>query len=188
MDYVNDSAAVKAAQLGNRSAFEWLVRRHQQRMYAVALGVLHHHEDARDACQEAFLRAFRGLARFDGHSQFSTWVHRIVVNICIDRLRARSSHASLSIDDVEHVLLTDDDPARAAERVQLGGRIGAALAQLSPSHRTVLVLRELEGLSYQEIADATQCALGTVMSRLFHARKKMQALLVDEEPVEALAA
>ena len=85
--YVSDAAAVQAAQRGDRSAFDWLVRKHQQRALSVALGVLHHKEDARDACQDAFLRAFRGLDGFDGQSQFSTWLHRIFVNICIDRLR-----------------------------------------------------------------------------------------------------
>lgn len=187
MDYVNDGAAVKAAQLGNRAAFEWLVRKHQQRALAVAFGVLHHQEDARDACQEAFLRAFRGLDRFDGTAQFSTWLHRIVVNICIDKLRHKTSVA-VALDDVEGTLAGDDDPARTVEGSQLGGRIGAALAQLTANHRAVLVLRELQGLSYQEIADVMKCSLGTVMSRLFHARKKMQSLLRHDEPARALAA
>jgi RNA polymerase sigma-70 factor (ECF subfamily) len=176
MDFVNEGAAVKAAQLGDRAAFEWLVRRHQRRALAVALGVLHHQEDARDACQEAFLRVFRGLARFTGDAQFSTWLHRIVVNVCIDRLRNKWSDA-LPLDEVEASLSGGDDPGRTAENAQLGARIGAALAQLSPAHRTVLTLRELEGMSYQEIAGAMKCSIGTVMSRLFHARKRMQRML-----------
>ena len=187
MDYVNEAAAVEAAQLGNRAAFDWLVRRHQQRALAVALGVLHHKEDARDACQEAFLRAFRGLDRFDGQSQFSTWLHRIVVNICIDKLRNKGSGA-VALDDVEPMLAGDDDPLRTVEGQELGGRIGAALAQLTANHRTALVLREVQGLSYLEIAAAMKCSVGTVMSRLFHARKKMQALLLGEQSNYALAA
>ena len=187
MDWIDDRAAVCAAQAGDGKAFEWLVRRHQQRALAVALGVLHQREDARDACQEAFLRAFRALDRFDRDAQFSTWLHRIVVNICIDRLRSRPA-AMVALDDVEGVLAGDDDPAHRAESAQLGGRIGAALARLSPNHRTALVLREVQGLAYQEIADAMGCSVGTVMSRLFHARKKMQALLVDTDPPRALAA
>jgi RNA polymerase sigma-70 factor (ECF subfamily) len=187
MSYVNDGAAVHAAQQGNRSAFEWLVRRHQPRALAVALGVLHHKEDARDACQEAFLRAYRALDRFDGQSQFSTWLHRIVVNICIDRLRLKSA-STVALDDVAGILPSDDDPARTVEGLQLGGRIGAALGQLSPKHRVALVLREVQGLSYQEIASAMDCSVGTVMSRLFHARKRMQALLLADEPAYALAA
>ena len=187
MDWMNDSAAVTAAQAGDRGAFEWLVRRHQRRALAVALGVLRQREDARDACQEAFLRAFRALDRFDHQAQFATWLHRIVVNICIDRLRNRSI-GWVALDDVAGVLAGDDDPARAAEGAQLGGRIGAALSRLSPNHRTTLVLREVQGLAYQEIADAMGCSVGTVMSRLFHARKKMQTLLRADEPALAKAA
>lgn len=187
MDYVNDGAAVVAAQRGDRSAFAWLVRRHQPRALAVALGILHHKEDARDACQEAFLRALRGIDRFGGDARFATWLHRIVANICIDRLRSKSNH-SVPLEDVEPTLAGNDDPARTAEGTELGGRIGQALAQLSASQRTTLVLRELQGLSYQEIADTMQCSLGTVMSRLFHARKKMQVLLADEADLVARAA
>ena len=187
MDYLNDAAAVKAAQLGNRTAFDWLVRRHQQRALAVALGVLHHKEDARDACQEAFLRAFRRLGQFDGQSQFSTWLHRIIVNICIDKLRNKAN-GGVALDDVEPVLAGDDDPLRTVEGQQLGGRIGVALGQLTPKHRTALVLREVQGLSYLEIAEAMKCSVGTVMSRLFHARKKLQALLLGEQTAYALAA
>ena len=186
MDYINDAAAVCAAQLGHRAAFDWLVRRHQQRALAVALGVLHHKEDARDACQEAFLRAFRNLDRFDGQSQLSTWLHRIIVNVCIDKLRSKANGA-VALDDVEPRLAGDDDPLRTIEGQELGGRIGAALAQLGDNHRAVLVLREVQGLSYQEIAETMKCSLGTVMSRLFHARKKMQALLRDDQAAYALA-
>ena len=185
--YVSDAAAVQAAQRGDRSAFDWLVRKHQQRALSVALGVLHHKEDARDACQDAFLRAFRGLDGFDGQSQFSTWLHRIVVNICIDRLRQKASGA-VALDDVAPVLAGDDDPARTVEGAELGGRIGAALAQLTPNHRTTLVLREVQGLSYLEIADAMKCSVGTVMSRLFHARRKMQSLLRADAAATAIAA
>ena len=185
--YLDEAAAVAAARRGERAAFEWLVRRHQPRALAVAVGVLHNVEDARDACQEAFLRAFRGLARFDGESRFSTWLYRIVVNLCIDKLRHKPA-APVALDDVAGVLAGDDDPFRAVAGLELGGRIGAALATLSEAHRTTLVLREVQGLSYQDIADAMRCSLGTVMSRLFNARRRLQALLGDEEQPLARAA
>jgi RNA polymerase sigma-70 factor (ECF subfamily) len=185
--YVSDGAALRAAQNGDRAAFDWLVRRHQQRALMVALGVLHHKEDARDACQEAFLRAFRALASFDGTAQFATWLHRIVVNICIDKRRHKGNGA-VALDDVEGMLAGNDDPARTVEGAELAGRIRAALARLTANHRTVLILREVQGLSYQEIADAMECSIGTVMSRLFHARKKLQAILAREEPAYAIAA
>lgn len=187
MDYMSDGAAVKAAQNGDRAAFGWLVQRHQRRALAVALGMLHHKEDALDACQEAFLRAFRALDSFDGTAQFSTWLHRIVMNICIDKWRLKSNPA-VALDDVEDLLAGDDDPARTVEGAQLGGQIGAALAQLTANHRTALVLREWQGLSYQEIADVMKCSIGTVMSRLFHARKKLQAILLRQEPALTMAA
>src|SRR5262249_3645364 len=153
----------------------------QRRAYSVALGMLRHREDARDACQEAFLRAHRGLLRFDGQAQFGTWLYRIVVNICIDRLR-HVSPGLVPLEDVDRTLAGHDDPARAAEGTELGSRIGAALDRLSTVHRTALVLREIQGLSYQEIAAAMGCSVGTVMSRLFHARRRMQSMLSTEEP------
>jgi len=187
MSYRGDAAAVAAAQRGEAPAFEWLVRRHQQRALAVAIGVLRSKEDARDACQEAFFRAYRALPRFDKQAQFGTWLHRIVVNACIDRLRLRAPNL-VTLEDVQGVLAGDDDPVRSVEGGELRGRIGAALAQLSEKHRTVLVLRELQGLSYLEIAEAMRCSVGTVMSRLFHARRRMQELLRDEAEECALAA
>jgi RNA polymerase sigma-70 factor, ECF subfamily len=180
LDERDDRAVVAAAQRGDRAAFEVLVRRHQRRALAVTLGILRNKEDARDACQDAFLRAFRAIRNFDGEAQFSTWLHRIVVNVCIDRMR-RASPGIVQLDDVEGVLAGDDDPLRAVEGAELGVRIGAALSLLGAKHRTALVLREVQGLSYRQIASAMKCSIGTVMSRLFHARKKMQALLAADE-------
>jgi RNA polymerase sigma-70 factor, ECF subfamily len=185
---LDERAALAAARNGDPAAFEWLVRRTQQRAYAVALGVLHHREDARDACQEAYLRAYRNLDRFDGKSRFSSWLHRIIVNVCIDRLRRVPPLNAVALDDVAPTLAGSDDPARTVEGAELGGRIGEALQQLSTAHRTALVLREVQGLSYLEIADAMRCSVGTVMSRLFHARRRLQALLCDDESALALAA
>jgi RNA polymerase sigma-70 factor (ECF subfamily) len=175
----NDHELVAAAQKGDPAAFETLVRRHQRRALAVALGILRNREDARDACQDAFLRAFRAIDSFDGEAQLGTWLHRIVVNVCIDRLR-RATPGVVALDDVAGLLAGDDDPERAADGAELGVRIRAALSQLGPKHRTALVLREVQGLSYRQIAAATKTSLGTVMSRLFHARKKMQALLASD--------
>jgi RNA polymerase sigma-70 factor, ECF subfamily len=180
VDERDDRAVVAAAQRGDHAAFEVLVRRHQRRALAVTLGILRNPEDARDACQDAFLRAFRAIRNFDGEAQFSTWLHRIVVNVCIDRVR-RASPGIVQLDDVEGVLAGDDDPLRAVEGAELGVRIGAALSQLGAKHRTALVLREVQGLSYRQIASAMKCSIGTVMSRLFHARKKMQALLSADD-------
>jgi RNA polymerase sigma-70 factor (ECF subfamily) len=190
-----DDKLIASAQRGNDAAFCELVRRHQKKALAVALGIVRDADDARDLCQEAFLRAHRGLADFDGQAQFSTWLYRIVVNQCIDHLRRRRPDRveldeSMAAGDLSELPPPSKrfDPARALERRELGQRIADALDRLSPAHRTVLVLREVQGLSYKEIADAMGCSIGTVMSRLFHARKKAQQLLVEYRQWEALAA
>jgi RNA polymerase sigma-70 factor, ECF subfamily len=183
-----DRKLVLAAQKGDADAFRQLVVRHQRKAYAVALGMVHDPDDARDICQDAFMKAHKSLASFEGDAQFFTWLYRIVANLAIDHLRKKKR---LRVEFDEAVLgegnLDDDsgisprrlgfDPARALADGELRERLEAALAQLSPAHRAVLVMREVDGLSYQEMADVVGCSIGTIMSRLFHARKKMQALL-----------
>ncbi len=178
-----------AAKQGDADAFRSLVVKHQRRAYAVALGVLHDPDDARDVCQEAFLKAHRNLINFEGEAQFFTWLYRIVMNLCIDQLRKRR-HQRVEFDEAIAGDEAEDDtgispqrlgfdPERALTDKDLRGHIWTALAQLSPVHRAVLVMREVEGLSYQEMADQVGCSIGTIMSRLFHARKKMQKMLLD---------
>jgi RNA polymerase sigma-70 factor (ECF subfamily) len=190
-----DNELVAKARRGDDAAFCELVRRHQQKALAVAVGIVRDPDDARDLCQEAFLRAHRGLADFDGQAQFSTWLYRIVVNQCIDHLRRRRPDRveldeAIGESDLSELPPPSKgfDPARVLARRELGQRIADALDHLSPAHRTVLVLREVQGLSYKEIADAMRCSIGTVMSRLFHARRKAQQLLADYRQAEALAA
>jgi RNA polymerase sigma-70 factor (ECF subfamily) len=149
---------------------------------------VHDPDDARDICQEAFLKAHKNLATFEGGAQFFTWLYRIVTNLCIDHLRKKRGQ-QVEFDDAQSHSEPDEggiaphrtgfDPARALSDKELREHISAALAQLSPSHRAVLVMREVEGLSYQEMADALGCSIGTIMSRLFHARKKMQTMLLE---------
>src|SRR5262249_54001272 len=153
-------------------AFRCLVERHQRRVLTVALGLVRSREDAEELCQEAFLRAHRSLPSFAGDAQFYTWLYRIVVNLCIDHLRKRRIECvpldeQIACDD-QHV--GDVDPERRVDGRELGAELQRALDELSPAHRAVLLLREIEGLSYKEIAAAVGCSIGTVMSRLFHAR------------------
>jgi len=184
---IDDQRLIAALRAGDEWAYETMIRLYGGRLLAVARRFTRNEDDAQDVLQSAYLSAFRALKDFEGTCQLSTWLHRIVVNICIDRLRLKSA-STVALDDVAGILPSDDDPARTVEGLQLGGRIGAALGQLSPKHRVALVLREVQGLSYQEIASAMDCSVGTVMSRLFHARKRMQALLLADEPAYALAA
>jgi RNA polymerase sigma-70 factor (ECF subfamily) len=184
----DDKQLVEAARQGDATAFRELVQRHQRRAYAVALGMVHDPDDARDVCQEAFLKVHKNLATFEGEAQFFTWLYRIVANLCIDHLRKRRGMKvefddALANDDPDEAGIspqrTGFDPARALADKELRAQIMAALDKLSPAHRSVLVMREVDGLSYQEMADLMKCSIGTIMSRLFHARKKMQTMLLE---------
>jgi RNA polymerase sigma-70 factor (ECF subfamily) len=179
---------VEAARKGEVQAFRELVNRHQRRAYAVALGMVHDPDDARDIVQEAFLKVYKNLSTFEGEAQFFTWLYRIVMNVSIDLLRKKRGQ-QVEFDDAQAhddpdpgglaPVRTGFDPARALADKELRAQILRALEQLSPTHRAVLVMREVDGLSYQEMADTMQCSIGTIMSRLFHARKKMQAMLIE---------
>jgi RNA polymerase sigma-70 factor (ECF subfamily) len=176
------------ARRGDAGAFRRLVEKNQRRAYAVALGMVHDPDDARDICQEAFLKVHKSLHTFEGEAQFFTWLYRIVMNLSIDHLRKRRGDKIEFDEALPGEELEDDsgiaprrtgfDPQRALSDKELRGQIHGALAALSAPHRAVLIMREVEGLSYQEMADQAGCSIGTIMSRLFHARKKMQKMLL----------
>lgn len=184
----DDEAWVAKAQRGDPEAFGELVTRHRRRAYQVALSMTGHPETAMDLTQDAFLRAYQSLAHFRGDAKFSTWLRRIVTNVCLDHLR-RAEHRVMaaSYDDAlgegddggDAVRLTStiESPDTGVSRKELGRAIMAAMGELTPEQRAALVLREIEGLSYEEIATTMGCATGTVMSRLHYARKRMQSLL-----------
>ena len=184
----DELSLLERARSGESEAFRTLVVRHQRKVYAVALGIVKDRDLAWDVSQEAFVRVHQNLATFKGDSSFSTWVLRITTHLAIDAVRRERSSAKDDIDDVresdlegggEGILATrlGTNPHENAVRRELAGRIEGALAQLPEKHRTILVLREVEGLSYEELAERLGIHKGTVMSRLFHARKKMQGLL-----------
>lgn len=181
-----DRQLIVRAQGGDSGAFRLLVERHQRRVFAIALGLVRDEQDAREIAQEAFLRVHKGLAQFHGGSSFFTWLYRIVTNLSIDLMRKPSRreaelHFALEIDDNDATLLppAENDPYDAMRRTQLSARINDALEQLPPYHRGVILMREVEGMSYEEMADAMRVSKGTIMSRLFHARKKLQRALSD---------
>jgi RNA polymerase sigma-70 factor (ECF subfamily) len=186
----SDPELIERARGGDAGAFRLLVERHQRRVVAVALGMLRNRQDALDISQEAFLRVHCALANFDGESQFFTWLYRIVHNLCIDHLRRRRFEVAYDERDASLLVApeTSADPARALANQELRARFDAAMATLSPAHRAVLLLREGEGVSYQQIADVVGCSIGTVMSRLFHARRNLQKQLVEHAPEFAAAA
>jgi len=185
---VDDHDLVLAARKGDRDAFRTLFERYHRRAYALALGVLRHPDDALDVVQDAFVKAHKYLDKFEGNSGFYTWLYRIVMNLAIDHLRKHRrvkpvefDEARLEEDRDEGLLprILGENPGRALLDKEIRRRIDAALDELSDNHRAVLVMRELEGLSYEEMAQAMACSKGTIMSRLFHARRNMQKRLID---------
>jgi RNA polymerase sigma-70 factor (ECF subfamily) len=191
----DDLALVQRAKAGDPEAFRALVIRTQRKVYAVALGIVKDPDLAWDVAQETFVRVHQHLGEFKGDSSFSTWVLRIGSHLAIDSLRKERTSSKHDIDDVneadlqgggEGILATalGNDPLQNALRRELAGKMTQALAQLSEKHRTILVLREVEGLSYEELSERLAIHKGTVMSRLFHARKKMQVLLRQYAGIE----
>jgi RNA polymerase sigma-70 factor (ECF subfamily) len=181
-----DVVLVERAGRGDSIAFSELVNRHYPRAVRVAIGMVRNKADAEDIAQEAFARVHRKLPTFNGNSAFYTWLYRIVVNLSIDALRRRKrQRLADGEEEVDHArpgpwpTFDRRDPRLNAERRELSAGLQRALDGLPEIHRAVLILRELEGMSYQEIADAVGIKKGTVMSRLFHARRAMQQELAS---------
>ena len=182
-----DPALVRAAQRGNMAAFEELVLRHRDKIYARAYSMMHSEEEAIDLSQEAWVKGWQRLRQFQGESSFGTWMTRIVINLCLDQLRRQKRQRTESIEALDEesggverqMPVLSVNPTAGLERAELRQRIDRALGQLSYEHRTVLVLHEFEEMEYKEIAKAMGCSIGTVMSRLFYARRKLAALLAD---------
>jgi RNA polymerase sigma-70 factor (ECF subfamily) len=178
---------VRRAQQGDRAAFRALFDKYHRRCFAVALGVVKDPSDAHDVVQEAFVKVHRHLATFQGASSFYTWLYRITMNLSIDGLRRKKSARQVAFDEAlqpdgeaegaEVLSQKQADPAKLHARKELAREIEQALSQLPEIHRQAILLRELEGLSYEEIAQIMQVPKGTIMSRLFHARRKLQAAL-----------
>jgi RNA polymerase sigma-70 factor, ECF subfamily len=183
----SDDALVKAARNGELSAFEELIFRHRDPIYARAFSMTRNEQDAIDLSQEAWIKGWQRLEQFHGESSFTTWMTRICINLCLDHLRKQKRHRADSIEEMEdesggvekNMPVVTANPAAGLERAELRKKIDAALGQLSAEHRAVLVLHEFEDLEYKEIAKTIGCSIGTVMSRLFYARRKMAALLAD---------
>lgn len=181
---IDDRELVESARTGDREAFRTLFERYNRRAYALALGVVRQPDDALDVVQDAFIKAHKHLDKFEGTSSFYTWLYRIVINLAIDHLRKHKRTTELRdgdevSDDALLPQLLGGNPGRALMDKEIRDRIDRALAELSDNHRSVLVMRELEGLSYEEMAKVMGCSKGTIMSRLFHARKNMQRMLAD---------
>ena len=174
---------------GDTEAFEALVLEHQNKVYSLALRMVGNEEDARDMAQEAFIRAYGSLAGFRGDSKFSVWLYRLTSNICIDFLRSRGKKRTVSMtwagdegEDAGELEIPDEtwSPENQLERSLTRESVRRGLESLSPQYREILLLREINGLSYAEIAGALSLEEGTVKSRIFRARKKLCDFLLRE--------
>jgi RNA polymerase sigma factor RpoE len=188
IDQVADIALVKRAQQEDVAAYDELIRRYQERIYATVYHMTSNHEDANDLVQETFIKAYRALKSFKGDSSFYTWVYRIAVNKTINFLKQRKNRVHMSLNDLdfnaEHdpdlvALISDRTPRRDVNIAELHEKLNAAMQKLSETHRMVVTLHDIQGLSHDEIGKIMECNVGTVRSRLFYARQQLQAYLSD---------
>jgi RNA polymerase sigma-70 factor (ECF subfamily) len=184
---LEDTALVQAAKADDMMAFEELVVRHRDKIYARCYTMMRNEEAALDLSQEAWVKAWQRLKQFQGESSFATWATRITINVCLDQLRKNKIRQTESIEEMaeesggveRQMPIVTVNPTERLERGELRAKIDAALGQLSAEHRTVLVLHEFQEMEYKEIAKTVGISIGTVMSRLFYARRKLAALLAD---------
>ncbi|MBL9174957.1 MAG: sigma-70 family RNA polymerase sigma factor [Verrucomicrobiales bacterium] len=180
-----DDALVGWSQQGDTEAFEQLVFRHRDKIYARAMLMMRNEEEALDLSQEAWVKAWQRLHQFQGDSSFATWMTRIVINLCLDQIRRQKKTRSESIEQLEEdaggverqMPVEVINPTEGLEKTELRRRIDEAMSKLTEAHRVVLVMHEFEGLQYKEIADRIGISIGTVMSRLFYARRRLASLL-----------
>jgi RNA polymerase sigma-70 factor (ECF subfamily) len=184
----DDLILVEKARQGDLSAYDELIKRYQERIYATVYHMTSNHEDANDIAQEAFIKGFRALNSFKGGSSFYTWVYRIAVNKTINFLKQRKNKSQMSLDDLdfnaEHdpdlvALVSEKTPRREINLAELHEKLNEAMQKLSEPHRLVVTLHDVQGLSHEEVAHIMECNIGTVRSRLFYARQQLQAYLSD---------
>ncbi|MDX9702100.1 MAG: sigma-70 family RNA polymerase sigma factor [Candidatus Auribacterota bacterium] len=183
---ISDNELVEKIRQGDLEAFHEIVLRYEKKVLAVAFGIVHNEFDAKDVAQNVFLKMHKSLDKFRGDSRFYTWLYRITVNVAIDFMRKNKRTMNVEFDDHIKLDIDSDVPVSAHKkslprdevmRDELYEKMRSAIDSLSDEHRSALVLREMEDLSYQEIAETLNCSIGTVMSRLYYARRKVQKLL-----------
>jgi len=170
-----DLKLIRRSQAGDADAFGELVTKYRTKIFTMVFGMVHNEHDAWDLAQEGFLKAWQSIRRFEGRSSFYTWLYSITVNLTIYSLRRKGHREVVELNDAIPSSLPC--PGVNYQRTEIRAQVNAALAKLSPEHRAVVVLKELEDLQYHEIAEVLNLSIGTVMSRLFYARKKLQSLL-----------
>ena len=190
-DEETDEVLVARAQTGDTSAYDVLVTRHRGRIFAMIRQMIKNEADAWDLAQDSFIKAWKALPRFEAKARFTTWLYRIAHNTVYDWVRRKRPESGGELNDeifgedrIDPASVTTPKIDRAPDEALAGGelrdKIEAALGHLSPQHREVVVLKDVQGLAYKEIAEVMECSIGTVMSRLHYARQKLQTLLKDE--------
>jgi RNA polymerase sigma factor (sigma-70 family) len=189
LEAASDRELVAWSRNGDMSAYDELIRRYQERVYSTIYHMTSNHEDAADLVQEAFVKAWQALKRFKGDSSFYTWIYRIAVNRTLNFLKARKNRViKLSLSDLDAgvendpelvALISHQTPRRNVNLTELQEKLNEALQQLSESHRTVVVMHDIQGVPHDEIAEVLDCKPGTVRTRLFYARKQLQGILAD---------
>jgi len=183
-----ESVLVDRARNGDMGAYDALICRYQERIYATVYHMTSNHEDANDLTQETFIKAFTALKSFKGGSSFYTWIYRIAVNKTINFLKQRKNRIHMSLNDLdfnaEHdpdlvALVSNKTPIRDAGLAELQEKLNEAMQKLSEHHRLVVTLHDVQGMSHEEIATIMGCNIGTVRSRLFYARQQLQGYLAD---------
>ena len=174
---MEDAELVRLCQKGDMAAFEQLFHRHQDRIYSVASKMMNNQEDAMDLTQEIFLRAYQKIGKFNFSSAFSTWLYKLATNLCIDELRKRKRSANTTPLE-EAVLEADSDtPEEHAIERDRQRQVWDAINSLKEKERAIIILKDIEGLSYKEIAEVFKCSLGRVKSRLHEARQNLRSVL-----------
>ncbi|MDP3848868.1 MAG: sigma-70 family RNA polymerase sigma factor [Luteolibacter sp.] len=187
----DDFRLVARAQQGDLTSYDALVTRHRGRIFAMIRNMIHQEADAWDLSQDVFIKAWQALPRFEAKARFSTWLYRIAHNTVYDWVRKRKIESVGELNDgifererIDSSSFTTpsggESPDASMVQSELRAKIEVALGKISPEHREVVLLKDVQGLSYKEIAEVMSCELGTVMSRLYYARQKLQTLLKDE--------
>ena len=176
---LDDRRLAELCLAGRVDAFDVIVERHQRAVYHLCFRFVRRHEDAADLTQEVFLRAFRGLRRFRGDATLATWLYRIGVNVCLNRVSARKMPEA-PLDDVPHLAAPGDDPAASLVKTRERARVRTAVSRLPPKQRATLILRVYQDLSHREIAEALGTSVGAVKANFFHALGNLKRLLAEE--------
>lgn len=192
-----DEALVARAKTGDATAFDALVMKHSSRLYRLVYNMTSNHEDANDLMQDVWAKAYRSIGGFMGKSQFYTWIHSIAVNMCINFLKKRGRRYTLSLDDVDSGVQNDKEfieltatstPVRETDLGELQIKITEAMMKLTPEHRAVVTMFDIQGMAHAEIAKVMGVSEGTVRSRLFYAHRQLQAWLSEFAPSQSQTA